>query len=169
MGARTKRAPPLISSIWKALRPVPPPSKRAKISFLAIFHNFRKFLDFLENSEIRNSNGHCENQRKKSSPVMGSNHFFIDFSNKSFYRFEKIWVRGRPLAAISKLSLGNPLKVSSRDRKWSLDHRESDQSSDGSIKTSCKSPELRCQKFESCRRPATGRNFEVESWKHVES
>ena len=61
-----------------------------------------------------------------------------------------IWIRGRPLAAISKLSLGNPSKVSSRDRKWSLDHRESDQSSAGSIKTSFKSPELRCQNFASC-------------------
>ena len=54
----------------------------------------------------------------------------------------------RPLAAIWKLSLGNPSKVSSRDRKWSLDHREIDQSSAGSIRTSFKSPELRCQNFE---------------------
>ena len=80
-----------------------------------------------------------------------------------------IWIRGRPLAAISKLSLGNPSKVSSRDRKWSLDHRESDESSAGSIKTSFKSPELRCQNFLNCRRPVTGRNFEVESWKPVKS
>ena len=67
------------------------------------------------------------------------------FENSKFL----IWIRGRPLAAISKLSLGNPLKVSSRDRKWSLDHRESDQSSAGSIKTWFKSPELRCQNLRS--------------------
>ena len=51
-------------------------------------------------------------------------------------------VVGRPLAANSKLSLGNPLKVSSRDWKSSLDHRKSDQSSAGSIKMSFKLPDF---------------------------
>ena len=51
---------------------MPPPQK-------SIFSDFSKILDFLENSEIRNSNLDSENQRKKLSRFMGSNQFFIDF------------------------------------------------------------------------------------------
>ena len=40
---------------------------------------FSKFLDSLENSEIRNSNLDSENRCKKLSSFMGSNQFFIDF------------------------------------------------------------------------------------------
>ena len=46
---------------------------------------------------IRNSDGHNENQRKKSSPFMGSNQFFIDFLKnfkKSMYLMVfKLWDR----------------------------------------------------------------------------
>ena len=79
--------------------------------------------------------------REKLCRMMGSDLFFINFWK---FGYPAGPGPGRPRAAISKLGFRNKLKISSRDRKWSLDHLACDQSSAGSNKTSFKSPELLC-------------------------
>ena len=80
--------------------------------------------------------------REKLCRMMGSDLFF--FINFWKFGYPASPGPGRPRAAISKLGFRNKLKISSRDRKWSLDHLACDQSCAGSNKTSFKSPELLC-------------------------
>ena len=82
--------------------------------------------------------------REKLCRMMGSDLFFINFRK---FGYPAGLGPGQSRAAISKLGFRNIVKISSRGRKWSLDHLACDQSSAGSNKTSFKSPELRCQKF----------------------